>query len=734
VQGKSAGLSYAVYADWRNRIPAFEKTAIWKHRELMLTGVADPENLLGFEVSAQLFDLLGTAPAHGRLFRPRDFESGATPVVILSDRVWRKHFSADPAIVNRQILLDRQGFTIVGVMPPSFVFTSPLLQLWTPLDAARAAPDELRRHYSAAARLRPGATVEQAQREFEAIAPSLPRAPGDKDGWIPRVRPYTEHFISEYRRALYVLWGAVGAVLLIACANAANLLLGRASQRRREFAVRASLGAGARHIIASVLAESLLLGIAAAAAGVAFAWTLLPLLARFVPSVGPAGISTTVTPLALAGTAALALVTSLLCTIPSCLDAFRSSLATPLSSSSRSASANRSSTRLRSFLIAAEVALSIVLLIGAGLMIRSLSRLLDVRRLGIETDHVLTARVSSPSQLRKLEETSTYFTRVLDEVRQTPGVRTAAIVTILPMNNLMVTTSFHARGSAKKPDIIHLRSISPDYFRTLGIPMLTGRGFTDTDGANAPLVAIVNEELAQQCWPGENPIGKLVTRTDPPTDRSWYTVVGVVGNTARRALNRPPDPELYRPYRQDVTAARAMTLVVRTLGEPLALGPVLSRGIHGLNPDQPVTEIKTMETWIHEAARQPRLHTFLLEVFAGLALALAATGMFAVLSYLVAQRRQEFGIRSALGATAGNLATLVLRLGMRQVLLGLLFGLAGALGATRLLESQLFETPPADPLVFVAVPAVMLLVATAAMLEPAWRAGRVDPTIALRAE
>ena len=733
-QGRSSGISYAAFQQWKQGVRSFEQAAIWKWRDLLLTGVADPENLLALEVSEEALDLLGVRPALGRLLRADDYQPGSGQVVVLSDRVWRKHFNADRAIVGRQILLEGRGFTVVGVMPREFVFTNPLFQLWVPLDAARDTAGELARRYSAVARLRSGASIEQAQREFDAMAPSLPRPAGDTEGWRPLLRSYAERASGGYRSAMLMLLGAVVALLLIACANAASLLLARASERRRELAVRASLGARPRHLLATVIAEAIILGSVAAAAGVAAVWMLLPALAGFLPNVAPGIGRLTVTPVALAATGALALLTALVCAVPSCLDALRAGGGLPAGGSSRTVSAGRQSTRLRSLLIAVEVALSVALLISAGLMVRSLGRLLDARRLGLETEHVLTARVPAPPQLRKLDEVSRYFGRVLAEVQGTPGIRSAGLVTILPFNNLMVTTSFTAEGVSARPDAIHLRSVSPDYFRTLGIRLLRGRAFTRSDTAAAPKVAIVNQELARICWPGEDGIGRRVSRASPPGPNEWYTVVGVVENTARRDIKRPADPELYRPFEQDIAAARATTLVIRAHGDPLTLGPSISRRIHDINPDQPVSEIKTMETWLHEAARQPRLNTLLLEIFAGVALALAASGIFGVVSYVAAQRTREFGIRSALGATAADLASLVAKVGMRPVLAGAVVGVALAAGAARMLEVHLFETPGVDPAIYCAVVGLLVLTALAAMAVPAVRAARVDPAITLRTD
>ena len=599
---------------------------------------------------------------------------------------------------------------------------------------------ELQFDFQALARLKPGASLSQVQREFSALAPLLPADPANRDGWIPELKPYMQELTSDYRRALMILWIATGTVLLIACANAANLLLARASNRRREFAVRASLGANRFQLVAQIVSECLLLASAGAAAGVALAAIALPVITRFLPRLGlHSGERLHLTPAAVLVAVAAALLTALLCAIPSSADVLRSNLAAPLAALSRSVSSSRSSTRLRGILSAAEIALSIVLLVSAGLMIRSLSRLLDAHRLGMQTAQVLTARVSAPATLQKAPEVSRYYGRILNDVRQIPGVRAASIVTILPFSNMIVTTSYSAEGAAQfdhRDYAVNLRSISPEYFKAMGIAVVRGRAFMDHDSADAPLVAILNRSLAEHSWPGQDPIGRRVTR-DTGADlkpEDMYTVVGVVENTARETIGGIVQAELYLPITQNATAARATSLVVRCYGDPLSLGPAISRHIHSLNPDQPVTDLQTMDTWIDQAANRPRLQALLLQIFSGLALLLAVTGVFAVMLYSVTQKTHEIGIRSALGATSGDIVAFVVRMGMGPVVVGAVVGFVASLAVARLLRAELFETPPADPVVFGSVALILLASALIAMWVPARRAARIDPAITLRAE
>jgi putative ABC transport system permease protein len=406
---------------------------------------------------------------------------------------------------------------------------------------------------------------------------------------------------------------------------------------------------------------------------------------------------------------------------------------------SRSVSSSRSSARLRGILSAAEIALSIVLLVSAGLMIRSLSRLLDVRRLGMQTAHVLTARVSAPATLKKAPEVSRYYGRILDDIHRIPGVRAASIVTILPFSNIVVTTSFSAEGAAQfdhRDYAVDLRSISPEYFKAMGIAVLRGRAFTDQDSTDAPRVAILNRKLAEHSWPGQDPIGRRVTRETGADLKAedMYTVVGVVENTGRDSIDDVVQAELYEPITQEATAARATSLVVRCYGDPLSLGPAISKHIHKLNPEQPVTELQTMDAWIDAAASRPRLQALLLEIFSGLALLLAVTGVFAVMSYSVTQRTHEIGIRGALGATPTGIVAFVVRMGMGPVMAGAVVGFVTSLAVARLLRAELFETPPADPVVFGSVAMILITSALIALWVPARRAARIEPAITLRAE
>jgi predicted permease len=737
--GKKTGNAPVEMDFFATHVHSFEQAAIWRWQNLVLTGVDSADSIFALEVSEHLFDLLGVPPALGRTLLARDFNSSSPPAAVISDRLWRKHFRADPAIVGRQILLDGKGYTVVGVMGSSFVFTNPAHQVWIPFRPGLIAAEELKHYFSTIARLRPDVSIEQAQKEIDAVTPGLPPNPERKDGWHAQLLPFTEQIVGQYRRALLILWSAVGLVLLIACANAANLILARASGRRREFAIRASLGADRFHLMRQIIGETLLLGTAAGAAGVALAFGLIRLLVKMFPDHLPLPQldRISINPAALAATVSLVLLTTLLCAVPACAALGGSDLTGSLNAGSRTASSNRAANRVRSAMVAFEVALSLMLLAGAGLMLHTMERLLQVH-LGFEPQHVLTAQVPVPSHLKKTEQAA-HYTRILGEVRSLPGILDAGIVTALPFGGLVATTSFTADGSTTitphdGDHAVYFREISPGYFPALGVRILRGRDFNEGDGAGSPSVVIVSDELARRYWPGEDPIGRRVSGSDHPKPSDWSTVVGVVESIKHRSLRTAADSELYLPYTQRLLGAKYTYLVARVQRDPLAVAAAIRKRVHDIEPDQPVAEIKTMQTLVVDSAAEVRFHTLLLEIFAGLALGLAIAGIFAVVSYAVSQRTREIGIRGALGATPRDMVRFVLAMAMRPVVLGACVGIGGGLATTRVLQSELFETQAADPAIFAMVFVLLIATAVAAASIPAWRATRIDPAEVLRAE
>jgi putative ABC transport system permease protein len=741
-KGQSMGTTPLEMEFLASHARSIQQLSLWRWQNHVLTGVDEADSIFALEVSENLFGSLGVPAAVGRTLISGDFESSAPAVVVLSDKIWRKHFRSDPAVVGRQILLDGRGYTVVGVMGPEFVFTNPAHQVWVPFKKGMGVKEELSHGLNAMARLTPGVTMEQAQQEMNAISPSLPKASRRTDRSFIRLKPFTDQFTGEYRRSLMILWGAVGLVLLIACANAANLLLAHASERRREFAIRASLGANQFRLMRQVVMETLLLGVAAGGAGVALGLGFVRLIVKLFPDRLPLPRldQVALNPTALAVTVGLVLLTTLLCAIPSCASLWRADLTVALGAASRSVSASRAANRARSAMLALEVALSILLLAGAGLMLRTLDRLMQVR-LGFEPEHVLTAKVSIPPQVKTKPDQAAHYKRMLDEVRALPGVLDAGVTTVLPFGGLVATTSFTAEGHEKDPQpphdgsrAVYFREVSPGYIAALGVRLLRGRDFTEADGPQAPAVVIVNDELARQYWPGEDAVGKHVSREDHPKPGEWSTVVGVVEGVKHHSLRAASDAELYFPYTQQLIGAKYTYLTVRVQGDPLSAAASLRRRIREVEPGQPVTEVKTMRAHVVDSAAEVRFHTLLLESFAGLALGLAIAGIFSVVSYTVAQRTREIGIREALGAGPVDVFRFVGGMAMRPVLIGSVIGIAGGLAATRVLEAELFQTAPMDPLVFSVVFVLLMLTAMGAAAVPAWRAMGIDPAEVLRSE
>ena len=721
-------------------VRAFERTATFRWQNMVLTNVENTDYVYAMEVSQHLFDILGVPPELGRTFRADEFQTSAPAVAVIGDRLWRKHFRADPNIIGRPIFLDGRAYTVVGVMGPDFVFTNPVHQVWIPSRPDLVQQEPMKHALSTVVRLGEGATLDQAQRETDAVTPALPPNPDRQPGWHVKLQPFLERFTGSYRRALLILWSAVGLVLLIACANSANLLLARASQRRREFALRASLGASAFELIRQILAETLALGIAAGLLGVALAFGLLRLLVALFPDHLPlpqmdrASLNAP----ALAVTVAVVLLTVLLTAVPSSVVVWRTNL-TEAFGAGRSSTSSRAANRTRQAMIALEAALALMLLAGAGLMLHTLQRLMQVP-LGFNPQHVLTARISIPPQFTTLPAQAGHYSRLLGEVRSLPGVEQAAIATVLPFGGLVASTSFTPQGRGDSPAEqrdgsypVYFREISPGYFSALGMRLLRGRDFNDRESPEARVV-IVSDALARHFWPGEDPIGKRVARSDHPKPGDWWTIVGMVESAKHRSLETGADAELYFPYMQQLIGARYTHLVLRTSGDPLSIAASLARRIHDTEPGQPLSEIKTMRTLVEDSAAEVRFNALLLEILGGLALALAWSGIFAMVSYSVSHRTREIGIRGALGASPRDVARFVLAIAMRPVSLGACIGIAGALAATRLLQSQLFETAPTDPLVFSAVCLLLLVTALVAASIPAWRATRIDPAEVLRAE
>lgn len=729
------------YEGWREGNRVFSDLALLAatDSDLALSGGDQPLHVRGRLVSANLFDVLGVSPALGRSFRPEEDRPDSQDVAVISHGFWQRRFGGDRGVLGKTLSLDGEPTLVIGVMPESFRFPKDV-DLWIPAGPLGSAPElKTIRVFEAIGRLKPGVSIEQAQTDMTALSTRLEEVhPQTNQGYRASLRPLVDEILGDTGPALLLLLAAVALVLLIACANVAGLLLARAASRQKETAVRIALGAGRPRLIRQLLTESVLLAFLAAAVGLFLAWLGL----RIVTAVGPADIprldEVGIDGRVLAFTLGVSLVTAVLFGLAPALQAARPDLTSSLKEGGKS-SASRGSRRLRSLLVVAEVALALVLLVGAGLVIRSFLHL-QRTDLGFEPESLLTMRITLYGDKRpEPHQWAAFYRDVAQRAEALPGVERASVVLLRPLSGpIGWDYDFMVEGQApdeqkKNPTANHER-VSPGYFRTMGIPLVAGRDFTWSDGAEAPPVVIVNQSMARRFWPGQDPVGKRL-RFGRPEGRQgqWMTVVGVVGDVRYREL-QSIKPDIYVPFLQD--PHWAMDLVVRTGSDPLSAASAVTAAVQEVDRDQPVSGITTMERALSDTVARPRLRTFILGVFAALALLLAAVGLYGIIAQSVAQRRQEIGIRIALGAGRPEVLRLVLRQGLGLTLAGLAagLGLALAVGATGWLSTLLYGVESMDLVTFALVPLVLLAVAVAASLLPALRATRVDPLTVLRAE
>ena len=729
----------ANYLDWKVQSTVFEKMAAYDHQSSNLTGRGEPERIDGERVSADLFSLLGVAPALGRAFLPEEDRAGAPSVAVLSDGLWRRRFGADPDLVGRTISLDSRPVLVVGVMPRGFHFPSRKSEIWVPLAMDQEESANRGGHYlEVVARLAPGASLSQAQAEMEAIAARLQKDyPRTNTNVGAVVVPLHEELVGESRPALLVLLGAVGFVLLIACANVANLLLARAASREREMAVRAALGAGRGRLIRQLLTESLILSLTGGAAGMGLsAWG-----AQFLGSLAPESLAPLPGPglekSVLAFCLGLSLLTGFLFGIGPALQVSRVDLIEQLKQGGLSRGSGRN--RMRGVLVVSEIALALLLLAGAGLMLKSFARLRS-QDPGFRPDRSLTMRmILSEAKYPGAAQRRAFYDRLLEKVASLPGVESQAMVSFLPLTFTGGHYSFSIEGSpvevaANLPTAVY-RAVSPQYFQTLGIPLFRGRGFTDQDWEGTSPVVVIDRILAERFWPGEDAVGKRLKLGESDSSQPWQTVVGVVGNVRQIQLSAELKPEIYVSYHQEGSIfAAPRDLVVRTAGDPEALTATVRSQVWEVDPDQPVSDIQTMNQILAANLSRPRFSSLLLGAFAGAALLLSAVGIYGVISYLTEQRTRELGIRAALGADRRDILKLVVGTGLRLTLAGVLLGLAGALALGRLLSSLLYGVSASDPLTLAGVTLLLASVSILAAYLPARRALRVDPVVALRCE
>jgi putative ABC transport system permease protein len=737
--------SYENYQDWRDQSHSFESLEATRATTITLTGSGDPERLNARMATAGLFKLLGVDPSLGRTFRADEDRAGGAPVVLLSYGLWQRRFGGAQDVLGKSITLDSQPYTIVGVFPSGFEVLQPadVFLPFTPW--AKTLPDDRNWHPGiiAIGRVKPGVTREQARTEMVGITKRLEQQyPIYNTGTSADVVPLQEQLVQNVRPALVLLLGAVSFVLLIACANVANLLLARATSRGREVAIRTSMGASRGRIIRQMLTESVLLSLGGGILGLLLAWAslgpLLKISAGTVPQVFTVGLDQWV----LAFTFGMSVLTGLIFGIAPALRATRLDLRGALNEGSRGSTAGPGHHRLRGSLIAVEIALGLLLLIGAGLLLRSFSRLQDVPP-GFQADHLFVADLPlSLTAYAKPEQRYQFFDRVVERARSLPGVRSAGAASFLPVSGGGGLLHFNIAGRPPKSPHEYTaagyRNVTPNYFETLGIPLLQGRFLTPADKDKAPAVVVINATMAHTYFPNENPLGKRIqlgATPDPDPQNPNMEVVGVVGDVIQ-GLGIEPKAEMYLPYRQadGVLPVFQLSIVLRTGGDPLLQASALRSALSEIDPNQPLVNVRTMEDNIATTVAQPRFRTWLIGIFAGLAVLLGAVGIYGVMSYSVTQRTNEIGIRVTLGAQPADVFRAVVGEGLRFALLGVGVGLAAALVLTRVLQSFLYGISATDPLTFASVTSLLVSVAVAASFFPARRATRVDPIIALRHE
>jgi putative ABC transport system permease protein len=745
MHSSNGSTSYPDFMDWRSQNQVFDKMAAYTEATFTLTGQANPAHLEGASISSDTFDLLGVSPELGRTFQPEE-DGPNHRVVVISDRLWRQQFKGDPGIIGGTITLDNSAYTVVGVMPASFRY--PLQRepqaIWSTLSPLNDTSDNsppMVQHRGAhfltcIARLRPGVTLAQAQAAMDVIASSLGKHYPDTNKYMNvHLSSLQDRLTGSIRPALLAMMIAVGLVLLIACVNVANLLLARATTRGREIAIRTAMGAGRIRVVRQLLTESLLLAIVAGILGAALAFWGSDVLVRLSPENLPRVGEIHIDGWALAFTAGLSLLTGILFGLAPALQSTHSNIVEALKEGSLSMTAGRSRHGLRSSLVIVEMALALILLVSAGLLIRSLIRLQDVNP-GFDPHNVMTASLDLPDAKYSDPKKAEFFRGLIPQLQAIPGVQSAAGVFPLPMSGDEIRTSFQIEGRpVAKSDEPHtsIRCVTPNYFTAMRIPLLQGREFTERDEASSTKVLIVNQAFAQQFFPGENPIGQrilagIANAGEPP----MREIIGVVGNVKFEDLTSEFSPESYIPYGQ--LQFGSITIVVRSSKNPQGLAKPIAAAVQSLDKDLPTYASKTVEQYLDGTIAVPRFNTFLLAIFAALAMVLTAVGLYGVISYTVAQRTHEIGIRMALGAQPGDMMRLVVGQGMRLALFGVGVGLIAALGLTRFLSSLLFGVSSTDPVSFAAVVAMLFTVVLLACYIPARRAMRVDPMIALRYE
>jgi predicted permease len=727
-------VSPANYLDWRSQNSTFAELGSYIDWRANLTGVDEPIEVARSIATASFFTVLGVAPELGRVYTPEEDAPNGPNVVVLSHRLWERRFGSRRDALGARLELDGRPFTVVGVMPTDFGIEGSTAELWTPMGLNPSLDYRTRtgRYLTGIARLKPGVTSRQAQADLSAIARRLEAAhPEFNSGWGVNVVPIYEQVVGGVRRALLVLGGVVAFVLLIACANVANLLLARSTARVREVAVRAALGAGRGRVARQLLTESVVLSALGGVLGLVLAYWGVQAVKALAPQGVPRVASISIDGWTLAYTAIVALVTGLLFGLVPALQAGRGDLQAVLREGSRGSTAGG---RARSVLVAAQVALSLVLLVGAGLMMRSFVRLQSVDP-GFDPQGVLTGRVQLAGQRFRASGAATaFFDQLIGRVEKLPGVESVGAINWLPFAGQGSATSYWIEGRPVPPPtsefVADVRAADARYFRTMRIRVKRGEPFDARANTESPKQVVVNEAFVRAHFPTSNPIGEHVLM--PWGDTLRGEIVGVVADTKHAGLDSLTRPMIYWAMKQFPT--NFMTLVVRTNGDPMRLSPAIAREVRSLDASQPFADPKPLDAYLSQSVAQRRFSMTLLGAFSTLAVVLAAVGIYGVLAYAVAQRTREIGVRMALGARQSTVASMVMREALRVVGIGLVIGVAGAIALTRVLATLLYEVSPTDPWTFAAVTIALGAVAVAASYFPARRAARVDPIVALRQE
>jgi len=735
--------SYPEYQDVVAQTHSFQSIGGWVDGDANLSGATRPERVTVRVVLPSLLPTLGVQPVRGRNFAPEETTKGRDHVALITYGLWQRQFGGSDDATGKSLRLDNVDYQIIGILPRDFQFEAPV-DLWIPLTTTDPGLQVRNSHFlRVIGRLNPGATAASVAADLNAVAKyesdNFPDMFPPTAGFGFRARPYLEDIVGDVRLPLYVLFGAVGFVLLIACGNVANLLLAKAAPRQREIAIRTALGARGIHLLRQLLAESLVLAFVAGGLGILLAaWgtaALVALSPDSLPRAREIGFDWRV----LAFTGAIAIATGIVFGLVPAIWSSRSNLVGALKEGSRGATAGHG--RLRKALVVAEVALSLMLLVGAGLMLRSFSRLRDVNP-GFRTDHALTLRISLPvpdGQISAADEDRfvNFFDRALARLRELPGVTAAGATNMIPLDGngtdrLIEIEGYVPRDSADRPDAQN-RQATPGWFAAMGIPLMRGRIIEPTDDGRSPRVVVVNETFAKQFFPNSEAIGKRIRLGKLTNEFPWATIVGIVGDVRGFALDEPPLPTMYWPVAQ-IRATPALAIVVRTQGDPAALSSAVRGALAEIDSTQPIYDMQTLDQLVAKSLGQRRFTLTLMLLFGVIALVLSAVGIYGVMAFAVSQRTQEIGIRMALGASALDVLKLVLRNGMFLAVIGAVIGLAGAFAITRFMSSLLFGVSPTDVVTFGLVTAGLLLVALVACYLPARRATKVDPLIALRYE